>query len=112
MSRGPCPPHHGSGGIYPPSPTDDGVSFVYTEQKQKGAVYNVYAASDIVSADGTVVYKKDALVKAGLTTGDDGSATLDNLYLGKYVVKECRHHKIWYAQAKARRSPFPMLEAT
>lgn len=68
--------------------TDDGVSFVYTEQKQKGAVYNVYAASDIVSADGTVVYKKDALVKAGLTTGDDGSATLDNLYLGKYVVKE------------------------
>lgn len=38
--------------------TDDGVSFVYTEQKQKGAVYNVYAASDIVSADGTVVYKK------------------------------------------------------
>lgn len=68
--------------------TDDGVSFVYTEQKQKGAVYNVYAASDIVSADGTVVYKKDALVKAGLTTGDDGSATLDNLYLGKYVAKE------------------------
>ena len=68
--------------------TDDGVSFVYTEQKQKGAVYNVYAASDIVSADGTVVYKKDALVKAGLTTGDDGSATLDKLYLGKYVVKE------------------------
>lgn len=70
--------------------TDDGVSFVYTEQKQKGAVYNVYAASDIVSADGTVVYKKDALVKAGLTTGDDGSATLDNLYLGKYVVKEMK----------------------
>ena len=68
--------------------TDDGVSFVYTEQKQKGAVYNVYAAEDIVSADGTVVYKKDALVKAGLTTGDDGSATLDNLYLGEYVVKE------------------------
>ena len=68
--------------------TDDGVSFVYTEQKQKSADYNVYAAADIVSADGTVIYKKDALVKAGLTTGDDGSATLDNLYLGKYVVKE------------------------
>ena len=68
--------------------TDDGVSFVYTEQKQKSAVYNVYAAADIVSADGTVIYKKDALVKAGLTTGDDGSVTLDNLYLGKYVVKE------------------------
>ena len=38
--------------------TDDGVSFVYTEQKQKSAVYNVYAAADIVSADGTVIYKK------------------------------------------------------
>ena len=61
--------------------TDDGVSFVYTEQKQKGAVYNVYAAEDIVSADGTIIYKKDALVKAGLTTGDDGSATLDKLSL-------------------------------
>ena len=70
--------------------TDDGVSFVYTEQKQKSAVYNVYAAADIVSADGTVIYKKDALVKAGLTTGDDGSVTLDNLYLGKYVVKEIK----------------------
>ncbi len=34
-----------------------------------------------------IIYKKDALVKAGLTTGDDGSVTLDNLYLGKYVVK-------------------------
>ena len=61
--------------------TDNGVSFVYSEQKQKGAVYNVYAAADIVSADGTVIYKKDALVKAGLTTGDDGSATLDNCLL-------------------------------
>ena len=41
---------------------DDGVSFVYTEQKQKGAVYNVYAASDIVSADGTVdVYKRQGI---------------------------------------------------
>ena len=56
-------------------------------RNRKGAVYNVYAAAEIVSADGTVIYKKDALVKAGLTTGDDGSATLDNLYLGKYVVK-------------------------
>ncbi len=49
--------------------TDDGVSFVYTEQKQKGAVYNVYAAEDIVSADGTIIYKKDALVKADLPPG-------------------------------------------
>lgn len=49
--------------------TDNGVSFVYTEQKQKGAVYNVYAAADIVSADGTVIYKKMHWSKPDLPQG-------------------------------------------
>lgn len=70
--------------------TDEGVTFTYTEQKQPGAVYNVYAGADIAAADGTVVYKKGALVKEGLTTGTDGSATLDNLHLGTYVVTEMK----------------------
>ncbi|MBP3384576.1 MAG: hypothetical protein J6M22_03820, partial [Firmicutes bacterium] len=68
--------------------TDAGVSFSYTEQRQKGAIYNVYAGADIVAADGTVAYKKGSLVKAGLTTEADGSAVLDNLHLGTYLVEE------------------------
>lgn len=70
--------------------TDSGVVFQYTKQRLKGAVYNVYAGADITSADGTVIYKKDALVKEGLTTGEDGSATLQNLHLGTYVVTETK----------------------
>ena len=90
--------------------TDDGVSFVYTEQKQKGAVYNVYAAEEIVSADGTIIYKKDALVKAGLTTGDDGSATLDKLYLGKYVVKEMQAPQNLVCTGESQEITLPMPE--
>ena len=70
--------------------TAEGVSFVYEKRRQKGAVYNVYAALDIKRADGTVVYKQGALVKENLTTGDDGSATLKELYLGTYRVTEMK----------------------
>ena len=70
--------------------TEEGVSFVYEKRRQKGAVYNVYAAADIKRADGTVVYKQGALVKENLTTGDDGSATLKGLYLGTYRVTEMK----------------------
>lgn len=70
--------------------TEEGVSFVYEKRRQKGAVYNVYAAADIKRADGTVVYKQGALVKENLATGDDGSATLKGLYLGTYRVTEMK----------------------
>lgn len=72
------------------SVTESGVVFQYTRQRLEGAVYNVYAGGDIKAADGTVIYKKGALVKEGLTTGADGSATLKNLYLGIYVVTETK----------------------
>ena len=68
--------------------TEEKVTFRYETRKQKGAVYNVYAGADIVAADGSTVYKKGDLVKEGLITGEDGSATLDNLNLGTYVVTE------------------------
>ena len=70
--------------------TAEGVSFTYEKRRQKGAVYNVYAAADIKRADGTVVYKQGALVKENLTTGDDGSATLKELHLGTYRVTEMK----------------------
>ena len=41
-----------------------------------------------MAADGSIIYQNGALVKEGLTTGEDGSATLDNLNIGTYVVTE------------------------
>ena len=41
-----------------------------------------------MAADGSIIYQNGALVKEGLTTGEDGSATLDNLNIGTYVVIE------------------------
>ncbi len=72
------------------SVTDSGVVFQYAKQRLKGAVYNVYAGADIKAADGRVIFQKGALVKEGLTTGEDGSATLKNLHLGTYVVTETK----------------------
>ena len=70
--------------------TEDGVTFTYEKQKLKGAVYSVYAGADIKAADGTLIYKKGALVKDNLVTGDDGSVTLKDLYLGTYTVTETK----------------------
>ena len=72
------------------SVTDSGVVFQYTKQRLKGAVYNVYAGADIKAADGRVIFQKGALIKEGLTTGEDGSATLKNLHLGTYVLTETK----------------------
>ena len=70
--------------------TEDGVTFTYEKRKLKGAVYSVYAGADIKAADGTLIYKKGALVKDNLVTGDDGSVTLKGLYLGTYTVTETK----------------------
>lgn len=70
--------------------TEDGVTFAYEKRKLKGAVYSVYAGADIKAADGTLIYKKGALVKDNLVTGDDGSVTLKGLYLGTYTVTETK----------------------
>ena len=70
--------------------TENGVTFTYEKQKLKGAVYSVYAGADIKAADGTLIYKKGALVKDNLVTGDDGSVTLKDLYLGTYTVTETK----------------------
>ena len=70
--------------------TENGVTFTYEKRKLKGAVYSVYAGADIKAADGTLIYKKGALVKDNLVTGDDGSVTLKDLYLGTYTVTETK----------------------
>ena len=70
--------------------TENGVTFTYEKRKLKGAVYSVYAGADIKAADGTLIHKKGALVKDNLVTGDDGSVTLKDLYLGTYTVTETK----------------------
>lgn len=38
--------------------TESGVTFLYTKQPQKDAVYHVYAETDLKAADGSLLYKK------------------------------------------------------
>ena len=52
-----------------------------------GAVFELYADEDITTPDGTVRVKKDTLV-ATLKTNEKGTATSNELYLGKYRVIE------------------------
>ncbi len=60
---------------------------VFAEDSLEGAVYEVAAAEDIVTTDGTVRARKGEVVDT-LTTGKDGKAKSKNLYLGRYKVKE------------------------
>lgn len=60
---------------------------VYAEQGLAGAVYEVSAAEDIVTPDGTLRYEKGKVV-ARLTTDESGTAMTEPLYLGTYEVRE------------------------
>ena len=59
------------------------------DAKLEGAVYGLYARENIVHPDGKtgVIFKAGDLV-ATLTTDEKGACSIDNLYLGKYYVKE------------------------
>lgn len=59
----------------------------YSVGNLKGAVFEVYAAEDITTLDGTVRYDQGSLVDT-VTTDDDGVAKSKELYLGKYTVIE------------------------
>lgn len=59
----------------------------YSVSGLSGAVFETYADEDITTPDGTVRYTKDTLVDA-ITTGEKGTATSKQLYLGKYRVVE------------------------
>ena len=53
----------------------------------EGAVYEITAAEDIYTLDGTLRTSKGEVVDT-VTTGADGTAKSKELYLGKYEVKE------------------------
>ena len=73
--------------------TDSGVVFQYTKQRLKGAVYNVYAGADITSADGTVIYKKDALVKEGVPYGEERTTRSPDVSAGGGRKKKPKRKK-------------------
>ena len=74
--------------------TDEGgkeLPTVYQPQYEKrglpGAVYEIVAAEDIVTPDGTVRNQKGEVVDT-VTTDENGVAKSRELYLGKYEVRE------------------------
>ncbi len=67
-----------SGGIYQP---------VYSVQGLAGAVYEITAAEDIYTLDGTLRYAAGEVVDT-VTTDDTGLAESKPLYLGKYEIRE------------------------
>ena len=59
----------------------------YSVGNLKGAVFEIYAAEDITTLDGTVRYEQGTLVDT-VTTDNDGVVKSKELYLGKYTVIE------------------------
>ncbi|MCI6254027.1 SpaA isopeptide-forming pilin-related protein [Eubacterium coprostanoligenes] len=60
---------------------------VYETQNLANAVFQIYAAEDITTLDGTVRVQQGELVDE-ITTGANGVAKSKELYLGKYTVIE------------------------
>ena len=60
---------------------------VYEVKGLAGAVYEISAAEDIITPDGTLRYAKGEVVDT-VTTDENGLAKSKELYLGKYTVVE------------------------
>ena len=60
---------------------------VYEVQGLAGATYEIKAAEDIYTLDGTLRYSAGEVVDT-VTTGEDGVAESKPLYLGKYEIYE------------------------
>ena len=79
-----------SGEVFFSAVESDGVySFVFADKGLAGAVYEITAAEDIITPDGTLRYAKGAVVDT-VTTDENGSAASKPLYLGKYTVREIK----------------------
>ena len=60
-----------------------------TDEALEGAEFEITAAEDIVTPDGTVRAQEGELVDT-IVTGEDGKAYSEELFLGKYTVKEIK----------------------
>ena len=68
----------------------DGVySLVFADKNLAGATYEITAAEDIITPDGTLRYAKGMVVDT-LTTDENGAAESKVLYLGKYTIRETK----------------------
>ncbi len=79
-----------SGEIFFSAVDSDGVySLVFADKNLAGATYEITAAEDIITPDGTLRYAKDTVVDT-VTTDENGVAESKALYLGKYTVRETK----------------------
>ena len=79
-----------SGEIFFSAVQTDGVySLVFADKNLAGATYEITAAEDIITPDGTLRYVKGTVVDT-VTTDKNGVAESKALYLGKYTVRETK----------------------
>ena len=79
-----------SGEVFFSAVESDGVySFVFADKGLAGAVYEIIAAEDIITPDGTLRYAKGTVVDT-VTTDENGNAASKPLYLGKYTIRETK----------------------
>lgn len=69
--------------------TDGLYQPVFADKGLVGAVYEITAAEDIITPDGTLRYAKGTVVDT-VTTDENGNAESGPLYLGKYTVREIK----------------------
>lgn len=67
----------------------DNGTFSYLSTKLFGIEFSLYAAEDIRTPDNVLHYSKGDLIST-VITNEDGIAKFENLYLGKYLVKETK----------------------
>ena len=79
-----------SGEVFFSAVESDGVySLVFADKNLAGATYEITAAEDIITPDGTLRYAKGMVVDT-LTTDENGAAESKPLYLGEYTVRETK----------------------
>lgn len=69
--------------------TDSVYSLVFADKNLAGATYEITAAEDIITPDGTLRYAKDTVVDT-VITDENGVAESKALYLGKYTIRETK----------------------
>ena len=67
----------------------DNGSYKYVKKNLEGVVLGIYASDDIYNANKELKYKKNKLITK-ITTNEKGYGIINDLYLGKYYLKEIK----------------------